>query len=183
VAPEIRRPTEALVDLAAMLDRREVRAARQRALVGRFGRPVVSLTLVNPGPVKDTMEAGIVFEAACAALRRTLEDDGYRVESAEESRLATGPEAMLVVDADALELKRALVRLEERHPLGRLWDLDVIERDATSVGRSLLGLPPRTCLACDEPAHACARARRHPLADLRRVIGEKIDAFRRSAAF
>jgi holo-ACP synthase len=179
---ETRKPAAGPVDLAAMLERREVRVARQRALLGRFGRPVVSLTLVNPGPVKDTAEARFVFEAAQAAIRRTLGDEGRPLEFVEESLLPTGPEAMLVVDAEAFGLKRALVRLEEGHPLGRLWDLDVIDRDGTTVGRSLLGLPARTCLVCGEAAHACARARRHALGELRRLIGEKVDAYRRCAA-
>ncbi len=175
-------PAGTAVDLAAMLARREARAARQRALVARHARPVVTLTLVAPGPVKDTAAARAAYAAAREAIRCMLDDAGHAIEAAEDSLLATGPEAMFVVDADPLELKRALVALEERHPLGRLWDLDVTTCDGAGVGRAQLGLPARRCLVCAEPAHACARAQRHPLAELQRVIAEKVDAYRHRPA-
>ena len=92
---------------------------------------------------------------------------------------ATGPEALYVVEAHARELKQALVALEESHPLGRLWDIDVIDPDAGPVARASLGLPARRCLVCEEPAHACARSRRHPLDEVLQFIEEKVDAYRR----
>jgi holo-ACP synthase len=181
--PTASEPTDAPVALAAMLERREARVARQRTLADRHGLPVVTLTLVFPGPVKNCADARSVFAAALEAIRRMLDGAGHAIEAAEESLLATGPEGMFVVDADPLELKRALVGLEERHPLGRLWDLDVVTREGYGVGRAQLGLPPRRCLVCAEPAHACARARRHPLAELQRVIAGKIDAYRRCPTY
>lgn len=175
-------PTGIPVDLAAMLARREARVVRRRQLAALHARPVVTLTLVSPGPVKDTVAARGAYAAALEAIRCALDDAGHAIEATEESLLATGPEAMFVVAADALELKHALVALEERHPLGRLWDLDVTTCDGAGVGRAQLGLPARRCLVCAGPAHACARAQRHPLAELQRVIGEKVDAYRHCAA-
>lgn len=170
------------VDLAAMLARREARVARRGAVLARHRQPVVSLTLVTPGPVKDTAEARYVFGLAVAAIRALLAGARLPVVDAEEQRLATGPEALFVVAAEPTALKRLLVGLEERHPLGRLWDIDVVDADGQGVGRGVLGLPARACLVCERPAHACARAQCHPLAELQRAIAEKIDAFRRGSA-
>jgi holo-ACP synthase len=50
------------------------------------------------------------------------------------------------------------VALEQSHPLGRLWDLDVICPQDGHVGRLSLGLHMRRCLVCDEPAHVCSLA-------------------------
>ena len=50
------------ISLAQMLDRREARFATQQALLKRFGRTLAQLTLVNPGPVKDTAQARFVFD-------------------------------------------------------------------------------------------------------------------------
>lgn len=165
-----------------MLARREARVERRRDVLACHGRPVVSLTLVTPGPVKDTAEARFVFGVAVAAIRGLLADGGLPVAVVEERLLATGPEALIVVAADPRVLKRLLVGLEEGHPLGRLWDVDVVAPDGHGIGRAALGLPARACLVCAEPAHACARARRHPLGELQRAIAEKIDAYRRGPA-
>ena len=50
--------------------------------------------------------------------------------------------------------------------MGRLWDLDVTDPRLGALSRRSLGLPVRRCLVCGEAAHACARSRAHPLAEL-----------------
>jgi holo-ACP synthase len=89
----------------------------------------------------------------------------------------TGPEALLVVDAGALELKQAMTRLEEEHALGRLWDLDVIDPRLGAISRKALGVPARRCLLCDEEAHACGRSRSHSLQELQNAIEEIIHGY------
>jgi holo-ACP synthase len=171
-------PSSAFVSLDDMLLRREARAARQRALLECYGRPVVSLTLVYPGPVKDTADARVVFEAGLAATASALARAGHAVVAGESAYLDTGPEALQVVDAEPLALKRILVALEQAHPLGRLWDADVIAVDGAGVSRRQLGLAARRCLICDQAAHACARGRVHALAEVQRAIRDRIDAYR-----
>ena len=176
-------PAEAAaVSLQQMLDRREARVAAQQALLARHGRPLAQLTVVSPGPVKDTPDARFVFQQGRQALEALLAGTGLRVLARQQALLATGPEALWAVDGDALELKRQLVALEDGHPLGRLWDLDVLDRDGMGVSRQGLGLPVRTCLLCGQPAHACARSAAHALADLQRAIGDRVDAHRQRTA-
>ncbi|WP_414630450.1 citrate lyase holo-[acyl-carrier protein] synthase [Cronobacter sakazakii] len=43
------------------------------------------------------------------------------------------------------------------------------------MGRASLDRPGRRCLLCDEPAHACARARRHPLEEVVGRVEKMID--------
>ena len=93
---------------------------------------------------------------------------------------ATGPEAILVIDCQAQALKQALSTLEDEHPLGRMWDMDVIGLDTGAISRAHLGLAPRLCLVCGEAAHACARSRAHPLEELVKVIEERVDGYLRS---
>jgi holo-ACP synthase len=94
--------------------------------------------------------------------------------------LPTGAEALYVVNAKAEVLKAALVELESRHALGRLWDLDVIGSDGL-LSRSQLGIAPRRCLICQQPAHACARSQQHNLAELSAKIEEMVDDFGHTA--
>lgn len=171
-------PTGAPVTLDAMLAARDQRAARQQDVLARFRLPVVSVTLVAPGPVKDTPRTRFALEAAAADLDALFRRQGWAVPFQDIRTAPTGPEALYAVAADALALKRALAEREDTHPLGRLWDLDVICPQRGGLSRTALGLAPRRCLVCGEPGHACARARRHPLDLLLGVIEERIDAYR-----
>ena len=166
------------VSLNEMLDAREQRVARQKAALGEFGKTVLSLTLVCPGPIKDSQPLRFVFAEAVAAIDALLADRQWSVLSRAHVTQASGQEAMLVVDCPALSLKWALAMLEEQHPLGRLWDMDVICPERGGVSRKDLRLAPRKCLVCGEAAHACARSRAHPHEDLLLVIEEKINAYR-----
>lgn len=165
------------VTLQEILRNRERRVGLQRDAVEAFGRPVVSVTLVNPGPVKDSASARKVMTHALRALDSLMAERSWPVLKREVRLDPTGPEALLVVDAGALELKQAMTRLEEEHALGRLWDLDVIDPRLGAISRKALGVPARRCLLCDEEAHACGRSRSHSLQELQNAIEEIIHGY------
>lgn len=169
--------------LTQLLDARERRVARQQAALARYGKPVLSLTMVSPGPVKDSASFRFVFAEALVAIDALLVRRSWQVVGREYLSQPTGQEALLVVDCPAHSLKLALASLEDEHPLGRLWDMDVIcPEQQRAISRGQLMLAPRKCLVCGEAAHACARSRAHPLDDLLLEIEEKIDAYRHSLA-
>ena len=170
------------ISLAQMLNRREARCAMQQNLLSRFGRALVQLTLVNPGPVKDTAQARFVFDQGLAALQQALTDGGLAVLAQDGGHFVTGPEILMVIDAEPLLIKHITLQIEEQHPLGRLWDVDVIDVTGASVSRQQLNRPPRLCLLCGQPAHACARSGAHALPDLQRAMKDKIDAYRNRLA-
>ncbi len=91
--------------------------------------------------------------------------------------LPTGPEALWCVAHPASEIKAMCSTLEQSHPLGRLWDIDVICPQSGQVGRQSLGESQRRCLLCDEPAHACARSRRHDTDLVVARVEQMIDAW------
>ncbi|MTJ84208.1 MAG: citrate lyase holo-[acyl-carrier protein] synthase [Telmatospirillum sp.] len=165
------------VGLSQMLDARDRRVRRQQAALARFGVPVLSLTMVMPGPVKDCPAIRTAFAAARRAVDDLAKESGWRVLLDQDCGGSTGPEALLAFDADAVVLKRALVALEDGHPMGRLWDLDVLCPAGGAIGRRVIGAPPRRCLLCGEEAHACARSHRHPLPLLLAVLRKMVDGF------
>lgn len=166
------------VTLEQMLAARERRAARQQALLTHFSLPVVSLSVVMPGPVKANVQSQTILDAAIQSLDKLFNEEKWPIRSFEPVSGSTGPEALYVLDAEALAIKQALVVLEDSHPLGRLWDLDVICPKQGILSRRTLGHPPRRCLVCDAEAHACSRSQRHSLTELLDVIEEKVDAYR-----
>jgi triphosphoribosyl-dephospho-CoA synthase len=110
------------------------------------------------------------MELALAEIDGLVACQGWTVSSRDVVWAATGPEALYSVDANADRLKRFTVEMEERRPIGRLWDLDVIAPSGSPLSRRALGQPPRRCLLCTRPAHECGRSRRHPLPLLLRTI-------------
>lgn len=166
------------VSLNEVLRNRERRVAFQSAAIEAFGRPVISITLVSPGPVKDSPLARQLLDHALRALALLMAERAWPLLKREVRLDPTGPEALLVANAGALELKQATVHLEDEHPLGRLWDLDVIDPLRGAISRKSLGLPPRRCLLCDKDAHVCGRSRAHPLNELQRAIEEIANAYR-----
>ncbi|MFP1742645.1 citrate lyase holo-[acyl-carrier protein] synthase [Lonsdalea quercina] len=167
----------ATVSLERLLAAKERRAARQQALLTRHHAPLVSLTLVTPGPVKDSPLYRRAMEEAVAAFAALSREQGWQVAEHQLHWQETGAEGFWVVDGDALAIKRAAVALEDTHPLGRLWDFDVFCPASGPLNRAGLDRAGRRCLLCDEPAHVCARSRRHPLPDVIARIEERLNAY------
>jgi holo-ACP synthase len=160
--------------LADVLAAREQRAMRQQALLARFQQPVISLTLVTPGPIKNSIGYRHTMAAALREGDLLFWQQHWKVLSREVYWLDTGAEALWVVEQQAQTIKQAVVELEDTHQLGRLWDFDVICPTAGPLSRDTLGLMPRRCLICQQPSRECGRARQHALPELTQHIEQMI---------
>jgi len=80
---------------------------------------------------------------------------------------ALGPFFVVLCDLSPQEAKRRAVAIEEETPSARLLDLDIYTSHGTQIGRAEMGLPPRPCLLCGDPAGECMRLLRHSQAELR----------------
>lgn len=146
----------------------ELRAARDRRVLKKW-------ELLTPGGEICLVEfslniAGAVktFPFARAAFReevRELSDrlSCFSVLKTEVYEKNTGDCAFFLLKSQAIQVKKFLVSIEESHPLGRLFNLDVCGPDGISVKRYDLGLLPRTCLVCGEDAHVCAEKKSHSM--------------------
>ena len=164
------------VSLPEMLAAREERAARQRALLQK-NRTLVCLTLNIPGPQKVTP---LIKQAFFAGLRLTERALAPLVpwERARIIREKTGLEAYYLCDIPAAAVKRALCAVEDETAVGRVFDLDVLSVNGEKLSREELGLPPRRCLLCGQPAFVCARSRSHSIADMMAEIERRIMGYR-----
>ena len=165
------------VNLDDLLIAREERAARQATAVAQFAAPLVSITMVIPGPCKDGWLPRRLMEVALKRMDALIRQNRWPQLSREVFWRNTGPEALYVLDLDAQVLKSATTDLEDRHPLGRLWDLDVITSGGTGLSRLQLWRPARRCLLCPRPARECGRSRRHSLPELLKKIRNMVDHF------
>ena len=72
-----------------------------------------------------------------------------------------GPFHIASSNLPPINAKRAALVIEAENPSARLLDVDVYRPDGSQVDRAGLGLPPRSCLICAEPARECILLRRH----------------------
>ena len=94
-----------------------------------------------------------------------------------ERDLNTGYEAYLITPLPLLEAKRVAVDIEDTHPLGRLFDIDVIDAQGIPVSRDRVGGQPRRCLVCDHEARYCMRMRWHTQEEIWARIKQMTDDY------
>lgn len=150
------------VSLSMMLECRENRARTQRELISMYGKPVVSFTMNIAGPVKTNRLIERGFSIGVERLLGALLCRKATVMYKRTNFLTTGPEGFFVVDMDPCRLKSICKWIEEMDPLGRLFDMDVIDVDGKKVERK----DHRHCLICNEPAKICSSRRIHAIEDV-----------------
>ena len=167
------------VDVAAVLAARDRRYRHQQDLLARYGVPLVSFTMNIAGPVKRNALIDRAFALTLQRLEQQLRRCGFAVLHRETVREDTGCEALYAVDGDAAALKELCMALEEDGGLGRLLDLDVLDRDGSHLTRS----QERRCLICGAAGKSCARSRAHTVAELQQRTREILtDALHRHDA-
>ena len=154
--------------LQEILDARENRVKTQKSLLEKYNKPLVSFTMNIPGPVKVDRDVLIGFAIGDRLLRRSLQG---KLVYARSHAPITGCEGFYVADMDAKQLKKLAVELEEIDPIGRLFDMDIIDENGRKIDRESLGYERRKCLLCNEDAAVCAGRRTHSWEELRRAAG------------
>ncbi len=164
------------ISLPDLLTSRDARQARQQEWIGLHQVTLISFTVVYPGAVKDSHLVRHIFNQGLNALKQVALCRQWVLLSQQSFPLKTGPECLVAVDANAVEVKKALIEAEELSPVGRLWDFDVFDAQGQQFSRSQLNLPPRRCLICENEAKVCARHRTHPLNEIFNQIEELANA-------
>jgi len=163
------------ITLTELLDSRDARRdLQQRLLREHPEETLVCLTVVMPGSEKRNATSLLVAHAAVEALRETFADSLTQLT---ERDLKTGYEAYLLCRKPTIEAKRMTCEIEEQHPLGRLFDMDVLHADGRPVERWEVGKPPRTCLLCDNEARFCMRNHTHTQEELLQHIQDMTEAY------
>lgn len=167
------------VGVADMLRARDERCLRQQSLLKEYGLPVLSFTMNIAGPVKTDGLIRCAFFEGVSCIARTLKARRIAVVQEIQTLEFTGNEQLWAVDADAAMLKKWMLEIEETHPLGRLFDIDVLNETGEKLARST----HRKCLICGGDVHICGRSRTHSAQELYRKVREIIrDYFNRKYA-
>lgn len=154
------------ITLPQMMDCRERRNALQNELLHLYGRPVISFCMNIPGPIKTNPQIEAAFLTGKDELARTLREHGYNVLQEIRIKELTGDEWIAAIDAEAGQIKELTMEIENRHPLGRLFDMDVIDISGEKLSRPRF----RKCLICERQAQECARSRTHTVKEMQEAI-------------
>jgi holo-ACP synthase len=149
---------------------REERYLLGKNLLEAYRVPLLVATVNFPGPEKVHPTAWFVFQEMADSLRYLHLE--HKVSGVNEA----GPYLMGTITGDILKAKEKTAAIEDQHPLGRIFDLDLVAYPYRRVGRQDLGLARRKCLLCLNPAIQCMRGGKHPLPELlqkiEKLIGE-----------
>lgn len=170
------------VTLEQVLRSREERAERQWKLSRKYGKPLLSFTMNIPGPSKDTplirraFQAGLLELDLCIPREVILEQEivcGL-----------TGCEAVFAIDSEPPQIKAIVAEIEDTHPLGRLFDMDVLDENLRKLDREKVGKKMRGCMVCGAPGRDCASRRIHSVPELQSVVQRiLINHFREAVDF
>lgn len=171
------------VDLVAMLNAREERSNIQQLLLSKLKHnddgSLLLMTMAIPGPIKANKILNQAFNEVKKEVEKALESQKIIKKIKREE--VTGLEFYVLSHLDSLEMKKRMVNIEENHPLGRLFDLDVLMLDQNNevqgTSRTQLGLPVRRCFLCERPAKDCGRSRRHTVLELQEEISKRIQNY------
>lgn len=159
------------VTLPEMLDARERRANAQSALLASADGSccLVSFSLNIAGDVKRTAKTRLLFDRGLDLFDRL----GFDALERNTVDANTGTEALILLRADAAEVKSACERIEDAFPAARLFDFDVLNKDGEKLSRTV----PRKCLVCGGPASVCARSRAHGLDAIKAATDALLNEF------
>ena len=155
------------ITLPQILERREQRASSQKIFLDKYKSPLVSFSMNIPGPIKTNELIRRAFDIGEILLLEGLARIGAEILEADEVHEDTGDELLLAVKSEAPEnLKDIAVSIETFSPVGRLFDIDVIDEH----GRKLSRQDFRKCLICGKQAQDCARSRTHSVSELQEAV-------------
>jgi holo-ACP synthase/triphosphoribosyl-dephospho-CoA synthase len=171
-----------LVSVTDMAMEREARVASRAELLSKYpGRTVLTLTMNIPGPRKSGADFYRAFCIGRNAAEEAMASRSVRVFSKKTRRNRAGYTAFYVTDGRADELKHIMMDVEQKHPLGRLFDLDVTAENGENVSRNDFGNPPRRCFICGRDAKECGRNRTHSAQELASAVERMIQNYTASA--
>ena len=153
------------VTLMEMLEARE-----------KWGTPLISSTMNIPGPVKQSPLIARAYHAGVQQLRAALQAARIPLWETVQWSENTGMESIWATGGGARELKALCTSIEDGSPLGRLFDMDVLDAGGRKLGREEVGGGPRNCIVCGAAGKGCASRRVHRVEQLqgaaRRIMEE-----------
>lgn len=155
--------------LLTLLDEKEERAKRQKELIEKYHKTLISFGLNIPGEIKISKEINDFFEKSLKKIKEELNQNDFST-IYEEIKNKVVNIAFLILDTEnkknSEEIKKLLVNLEENLEYGRILDIDVFDENYNLISRTDLGFKKRKCFLCERDALYCIKNKTHKYEDL-----------------
>ncbi|MDP4109856.1 MAG: citrate lyase holo-[acyl-carrier protein] synthase [Bacillota bacterium] len=143
------------MELKEVLEAKDRRRGIQEQILNDYKCPVLVFTMNIAGEVKRNPLVDFAFRMGVGKILQELGEPTYKKYLLD----ATGCEAFFAYRFDAGYIKDICVKIEELDPVGRLYDMDVIDIDGQKLSRG----EARACIVCGGPVAPCSRSRAHGL--------------------
>ncbi len=162
------------INLAQMLEQRDIRAQKQKSFLKKYNSPLISFSMNIPGPVKTNELIRRAFDIGEILLLEGLNMIHAEILDASEIHKDTGDELLLsIANASPESLKDLAMNIENSSEIGRLFDIDVIDSNGNKLSRKNF----RKCLICEKQAQECARSRTHSVKEMQDAIEKMLRNF------
>lgn len=157
--------------LEDILNARDERWIARQKLARRLNDGcLISVTLCVPLPMRNTDGYQELFKKLCEKLMIFLYSRKVTIKLEKTMHGLDGPVMFFSTSSPPEFIKKFCVIAEESIPGARLLDVDVTGNTGEVIGREQLGLPPRKCFICSNPAHICVSRRLHSSQDIAQKI-------------
>lgn len=148
--------------LLQILEARDKRAELQKRLISVYNTSLICFTMNIAGPVKTNP---LIERAFFVGEELLKEKFGNLIIYSEKELSVTGCQVMFCVKEEAQRIKETCEDIEDNHPLGRLFDMDVIAPNGEKLSRKGI----RGCIVCGKEGRECAAGRLHSVNELQTV--------------
>lgn len=153
--------------LEKFLEDREIRVEHQYTLLKKYEGILIAVRANYPGEHKIEYPAPEIVEIISKEIEQLFPEE---ILYCEETLSLEGKIKFFIIKNSLDFVKQICVFIEEKHDLGRFVDIDVYDKEGTSISRIEYGYPQRKCYLCDETGVVCTRARTHAISDLKKHI-------------
>jgi holo-ACP synthase len=143
-----------------ILEDREDRYNEILKLLEEYNLPVICGKLNYPGEHKNTHEADRGFSILSKLI---IENFGEAFIYSTYLEGYDGKSILGVLNMDAHKAKQIGIEIEEKHLLGRIFDIDIYTKDGSSLGREKISKTERKCIICGGNARICIKTGKHIL--------------------
>lgn len=163
----------------SILRGREKRVIKRKQFIEKNleANSFICLTINMPGLDKRNEFSKKLFYDAKKTIQQLLEQKDIAVIDDLKFTNEAGDVFLLAAAVNPEKLKKIVLKIEEEHISGRLFDIDIYNKNDISVSRSDINYPPRKCFICNQNAKVCIRTAKHCSQEIKKHLEKEKNKF------
>lgn len=166
---------------SSVLEARELRWQNKKRIAAKLTQQfpgieiaVAYITLRMPAKFRMSGRFDNLVTLFQNVLADNLKAGGISVLASEIETYPDGPSGWIAAACAPVSLKRLAVNIEEKHALGTLIDIDIVDCSGVFFSRRDMGFGARKCFICNEEAAVCSAGQHHSHDEIAQYIEQLI---------